>query len=441
MLLREPVYYYSLIREKFRNSYLAEDSRQVIIGIDCSYIDSYEYSYKTLEQFYNLKKSIKNAPFAGLFGVFSYETVHFFEKIDKASNKQFSFPEFIFADAKAYLHYSKISKEYSFYGDEKKYSPLLENEMDLTKKEDILSNGNKDKTFYHINTDLEEERRHFYNMVEKAKEYIRSGDVFQVVLSEQLCLETDMDSLDFYRELSAANPSPYMFHFPTEYGDVVGSSPEILVDIFSDNIYIAPIAGTRPRGKDANEDELLAEDLLNDPKECAEHRMLVDLARNDVGKFSETGSVLVKNLMHIKHYQHVMHIVTEVYGKKRKDSTIFDILSSAFPAGTLSGSPKIRAMEIIAELEAFKRNIYGGGIGFLHYNGDMQIAIIIRTAFFQNKNEDSVQNVFIQSGAGIVYDSVKETEYNEICHKRASLLDIFEKKSTKVSVPLSKRKP
>ena len=165
MLLREPVYYYSLIREKFRNSYLAEDSRQVIIGIDCSYIDSYEYSYKSLEQFYNLKKSIKNAPFAGLFGVFSYETVHFFEKIDKASNKQFSFPEFILADAKAYLHYSKISKEFSFYGDEKKYSPLLENEMDLTKKEDILSNSNKDKTFYHINTDLEEERRHFYNMV------------------------------------------------------------------------------------------------------------------------------------------------------------------------------------------------------------------------------------------------------------------------------------
>ena len=250
-----------------------------------------------------------------------------------------------------------------------------------------------------------------------------------------------MDSLDFYRELSAANPSPYMFHFPTEYGDVVGSSPEILVDIFSDNIYIAPIAGTRPRGKDANEDEFLAKDLLNDPKECAEHRMLVDLARNDIGKFSETGSVLVKNLMHIKHYQHVMHIVTEVYGKKRKDSTIFDILSSAFPAGTLSGAPKIRAMEIIAELETFKRNIYGGGIGFLHYNGDMQIAIIIRTAFFHNKNKDSVKNVFIQSGAGIVYDSVKETEYNEICHKRASILNIFEKNSIGTPVPLSKRKP
>ncbi len=440
MLLREPVYYYSLIREKFSNSYLAEDSRQVIIGIDCSYIDSYEYSYKTLEQFYNLKKSIKNAPFAGLFGIFSYETVHFFEKIDKISDKQFSFPEFIFADAKAYLHYSKVSKEYSFYGDEEKYFPLLERETDLPEKENIHSNSNKNKTFYHINTDFEEEKSHFYRMVEKAKEYICAGDIFQVVLSEQLHIETDMDSLDFYRKLSTANPSPYMFHFPTEYGDVVGSSPEILVDVFSDNIYIAPIAGTRPRGKDANEDGFLAEELLNDPKECAEHRMLVDLARNDIGKFSETGSVVIKNLMHIRHFQHVMHIVTEVYGKKRQDVTIFDILSSAFPAGTLSGTPKIRAMEIIAELETFKRNIYGGGIGFLHYNGNMQIAIIIRTAFFQN-SEDSAKNVFIQSGAGIVYDSVKETEYNEICHKRASVLNIFEKNSIKTPVPLLRRKP
>ena len=264
------------------------------------------------------------------------------------------------------------------------------------------------------------------------------GDIFQVVLSEQLCLESNIDSLEFYKKLAKANPSPYMFHFPTKYGDVVGSSPEILAEILFNNIYIAPIAGTRPRGKDANEDAFLAQDLLNDPKECAEHRMLVDLARNDIGKFTRQGSVIVKNMMHVKHYQHVMHIVSEVFGQKRNDVSLFDIISSVFPAGTLSGAPKIRAMEIIGELEEYKRNIYGGGIGFLHFNGNMQLAIVIRSAFFANRNNaadnisgkntsegNNVSKVFIQSGAGIVYDSIKEKEYEEITHKRASVLNIF----------------
>lgn len=434
MLVHDPIYYYSVIKEKFPNSYLAEDTLQVIIGIDCEYIDSYNYNYKSLEQYYNLQKQNQIAPFAGLFGTFSYETIHYFEKINEIEKSQFEFPKFIFANAKAYLHYSKISKEFSFYGDEKKYYSFIENSNDTFNPLENENKENKENLFYKIKTDLNNEREHFYSIVDKAKEYIKSGDIFQVVLSEQLTLETNMDSLDFYKKLSEENPSPYMFHFPTKYGDVVGSSPEILVDIFSDNIYIAPIAGTRPRGKDANEDKLLEKDLLNDPKECAEHKMLVDLARNDIGKFAETGSVLVKNLMHIKHYQHVMHIVSEVFGKKRQDVTIFDILSSTFPAGTLSGSPKIRAMEIIAELETFKRNIYGGGIGFLHYNGNMQIAIVIRTAFFEkehNNEYNNVKNVFIQSGAGIVYDSINENEYNEICHKRASIVNIFEKFTNK----------
>ena len=408
MLINKPTYYYSIIRQKFNNSYFAEDERQVIIGIDCEYFDSNEYSYNSLKKIYNsFVKQKKVAPFAGLFGTFAYESIHFFEKIEKIEKEQFKFPQFIFANAKAYLHYSKTSKEYSFYGAEKTYFDFLNDEID-------------------------EERSHFYGILEKAKEYIKAGDIFQVVLSEQLKLATNMDSLDFYEKLSKANPSPYMYHFPTKYGDIVGSSPEILVDISSDNIYIAPIAGTRPRGKDANEDAFLANDLLNDEKECAEHRMLVDLARNDIGKFSESGSVVVKNLMHIKNYEHVMHIVTDVYGKKRKDVSIFEVIAQALPAGTLSGSPKIRAMQIISELEVFKRNVYAGGIGFLRFNGDVQLAIIIRTAFFENKNYDlnkvdKVRNVFIQAGAGIVFDSVKEKEYDEICHKRASVLNIFKK--------------
>lgn len=429
MLTKDAVHYYSIIRDKFKNSYLAEDANQIIIGIDCDYIDSYEYSYKTLELFFSNQKAI--APFAGLFGIFSYETIHFFEKIEKKEKSQFEFPQFVFANAKAYLHYSKISKMYTFYGDEEKYYNFLENESFTEKPAE-------NEIFYKIETDLDKEKEHFYDIVEKAKEYIKMGDIFQVVLSEQLCLESNIDSLEFYKKLAKANPSPYMFHFPTKYGDVVGSSPEILAEILFNNIYIAPIAGTRPRGKDANEDAFLAQDLLNDPKECAEHRMLVDLARNDIGKFARQGSVIVKNMMHVKHYQHVMHIVSEVFGQKRNDVSLFDIVSSVFPAGTLSGAPKIRAMEIIGELEEYKRNIYGGGIGFLHFNGNMQLAIVIRSAFFANRNNatdnisgkdtsegNNVSKVFIQAGAGIVYDSVKEKEYEEITHKRASVLNIF----------------
>ena len=429
MLIKEAVHYYSIIRDKFKNSYLAEDANQIIIGIDCDYIDSYKYSYKTLELFYSNQKAI--APFAGLFGIFSYETIHFFEKIEKKEKSQFEFPQFVFANAKAYLHYSKISKMYTFYGDEEKYYNFLETESFTEKPAE-------NEIFYKIETDLDKEKEHFYDIVEKAKEYIKMGDIFQVVLSEQLCLESNIDSLEFYKKLAKANPSPYMFHFPTKYGDVVGSSPEILAEILFNNIYIAPIAGTRPRGKDANEDAFLAQDLLNDPKECAEHRMLVDLARNDIGKFARQGSVIVKNMMHVKHYQHVMHIVSEVFGQKRNDVSLFDIISSVFPAGTLSGAPKIRAMEIIGELEEYKRNIYGGGIGFLHFNGNMQLAIVIRSAFFANRNNatdnisgkntsegNNVSKVFIQAGAGIVYDSIKEKEYEEITHKRASVLNIF----------------
>lgn len=422
MLTEKPLYYYNIIREQFPNSYLAEDINQIIIGIDCNYITANDYSYSALEHYYQQQNAI--APFAGLFGVFAYECIHFFETLPVKEEQQYEFPAFIFANAKAYLHYSKMSKVYSFYGNEATYyQPLLKSNTPITSTD-------KKTPSYHIHTDLNQERNHFYRAVQRAKEYIGAGDVFQVVLSEQLCLESNMSSLDFYTLLSEANPSPYMFHFPTPYGDVVGSSPEVLVDIKSDTIYIAPIAGTRPRGKDANEDVLIAKELLSNPKECAEHRMLVDLARNDIGKFAETGSVQVRNMMYIKQFEHVIHIVSDVYGQMRKDVSVFEVIASVFPAGTLSGAPKIRAMEIIAELESYKRNAYGGGIGFLHFNGNVQLAIVIRSAFFEAngyEEEDEKHKIYIQAGAGIVYDSAQDSEYAEITHKRASVLNIFTK--------------
>ena len=403
----------------------------MIIGIDCDYLDAYKYSYTSLEQYHQRQKSI--APFAGLFGVFSYETIHFFEQIPEKSQKQYDFPAFVFANAKAYLHYSKVNKVYSFYGDEQQYFHFLEEAT-------VQENPTSPEVFYQLHTDLAQERAHFYQMVEKAKEYIRSGDIFQVVLSEQLSLESNLDSLDFYRYLSQANPSPYMFHFPTPFGDVVGSSPELVFELKGEQIFVAPIAGTRPRGKDANEDATLQMQLLSDEKELAEHKMLIDLARNDIGRVAKTRSVVVKNALNIVKYESVMHIISDVYGQREQGVSAFDVAASVFPAGTLSGTPKIRAMQIIGELETFKRNAYGGGVGFLHFNGDAQMAILIRSAVFtpfklgedeipaRNLGADAsgeISKIFVQAGAGIVFDSDPQREYAEICHKRASVLNVF----------------
>ena len=403
---------FKYIKKVFPNSYLAEDNRQIIIGIDIVYFDSYTYTYSDLRELVKSRKSI--AEFSGLFGVFSYETIHYFEKINRKEKTEYDYPEFIFSDAGAYLYFDKKNSVFSFFGDTEKYSDLLLQLKDVASAE--KSENNKS---FKILSNESEKKNIFLKNVNEAKEYIKKGDIFQIVLSSQIIIESDYDPYDFYMELKEKNPSPYMFYFPTPYGTVIGSSPEILLKIEDKQIFIAPIAGTRPRGRDPEEDKILARELLNDDKELAEHRMLIDLARNDIGKFSSPGSVKVKNPMHVEYFQHVMHIVSDVYGKLADGTDIFDVISTAFPAGTLSGAPKIRAMEIIAELELHKRNIYGGGIGFLHYNGNSQIAIIIRTAFYKDKK------YYIQSGAGIVYDSDPEKEYREILHKRKSLTGIL----------------
>ncbi len=411
MFFNEPIYYYRLIREKFPNSYLVEDKNQTIIGLDCEYVSSEEYDFGGLRTYFS--SCSHEAPFGGLFGILSYDGVRYFEDIPKANSWQYTFPNFFYANAKVYIHYDKISKIYTFYGDKKYYNDLLNlKEKDEAKKEYT----------YSIETNLDEEKKHFFGMVEKAKEYLKNGDIFQVVLSEQLKLKSNYDSLEFYEALKTSNPSPYMFHFPTPYGDVVGSSPELIVVIKEGNIFVAPIAGTRMRGKDRNEDEALKNDLLSDEKELSEHGMLVDLARNDVSKFAKSKSVQVKKQMEVVFYEYVMHISSEVHGKIDDGVSSFDVIASCFPAGTLSGAPKIRAMEIINELESFKRNTYGGGLGFLHFNGDVQQAILIRSAIFTPQDE-----VYIQAGAGIVYDSDREKEYEEICNKRASVLNLFKK--------------
>lgn len=264
-------------------------------------------------------------------------------------------------------------------------------------------------------------RQEFCANVEKAKEYIKAGDIFQVVISQQLSTEYTGDPFALYRSLRQINPSPYMAFFNFQDWQIIGSSPEVMVkaERDPDNGVIAtvrPIAGTRPRGKTTKEDAALAKDLLQDPKETAEHVMLVDLGRNDLGRVCQSGSVKVDELMVIERYSHVMHIVSNVVGKLSPHKTAWDLLKACFPAGTVSGAPKIRAMEIIHELEPSRRGVYSGVYGYYDFEGQLNSAIAIRTMVLHNNR------VTVQAGAGLVADSEPEKEYEETLNKARGLL-------------------
>jgi anthranilate synthase component 1 len=259
-------------------------------------------------------------------------------------------------------------------------------------------------------------RDKFEEAVEKAKEYVRAGDIIQVVLSQRFQRPTSLDPFSIYRALRVINPSPYMYYLDTGEAQIVGSSPEILVRLEGKKITLRPIAGTRKRGANEEEDLALEDDLKADPKEVAEHIMLVDLGRNDVGRVATTGSVNVNELMVIERYSHVMHMVSNVRGELRDGLDAFDVLRASFPAGTVSGAPKVRAMEIIDELEPVRRGPYAGSVGYLSYSGNMDTAITIRTLIIK----DGV--VYMQAGAGIVADSVPEREYEETVNKAKGMM-------------------
>ena len=260
------------------------------------------------------------------------------------------------------------------------------------------------------------EPQEFLAAVRKAKEYIVDGDVIQVVLSQRFTRETGAHPFEVYRSLRAINPSPYLLYLRFGETTIVGSSPELLVNIEEGVVEVHPIAGTRRRGEDALEDARLAEELIHDPKEIAEHVMLLDLGRNDVGRVAATGSVQVTQRLDIEYYSHVMHIVSHVQGKLREGMSAYDALRSSFPAGTVSGAPKIRAMEIIAELEPDQRGPYAGGVGFFDMSGNIETCITIRTLVMQGGL------AHVQAGAGIVYDSDPEREYEECRQKARALL-------------------
>ena len=260
----------------------------------------------------------------------------------------------------------------------------------------------------------------FERAVETARQYIRDGDIMQVVLSQRLSIPYRADSFDLYRALRTVNPSPYMYYLNLEEFQIVGSSPEILVRLEDDVITVRPIAGTRRRGKDEADDVRLENELINDPKELAEHLMLVDLGRNDVGRVARTGSVELTDKMQVERYSHVMHIVSNVTGEMEPGSDAIDVLRATFPAGTVSGAPKVRAMEIIDELEPDKRGIYSGAVGYLGWNGNMDTAIAIRTAVIKD------QTLHIQAGAGIVADSIPAHEWMETMNKGRAIFKAVE---------------
>ncbi len=256
----------------------------------------------------------------------------------------------------------------------------------------------------------------FLAAVEKAKQYIIEGDIMQVVLSQRTSKPYSASPLALYRALRSLNPSPYMFYYHLGDFHIVGASPEILVRLEKDTVTVRPIAGTRPRGQNAEQDQVLAAELLTDPKERAEHIMLMDLGRNDIGRVAQTGTVKVTENMQIEHYSHVMHIVSNVEGKLKPDLNAIDVLRATFPAGTVSGAPKVRAMQIIDELEISKRGIYAGAVGYMGFNGDLDLAIAIRTGVIKNGW------LHIQAGAGIVADSIPQSEWIETQNKAKALL-------------------
>ena len=251
--------------------------------------------------------------------------------------------------------------------------------------------------------------------VDKIKEYIKEGHIFQLVLSQRWTIETKQSGIELYKELRELNPSPYLYYFNFGEFEIIGSSPEMIVKQADNKVYTCPIAGTRKRGKNEEEDQLLRDELIQDEKERAEHVMLVDLARNDMGRIAEFGTVKVTQFMQVQNYSHVMHMVSLVEGKKKGEFHPLDLIASFLPAGTLSGAPKIRAMEIIDELEIARRGLYGGATGYLGFNGNMDFCITIRTMIKKGNQ------VYLQAGAGIVADSVGEKEYEECCNKVMAL--------------------
>lgn len=362
-------------------------------------------AYKNIK--YEANSALPNLQ-AGFVGYFSYETARHFEKLNlPLRNPQI--PEGIFFMPKYLLVFDHYKRTLTL---------IAYNEKDLKTLFSLLKNSTqtKESSFrlagspQNIATNGKNEKN-FKRMVNDASEKIRSGEIFQIVLSQLFKQKTKTAPFNIYRKLRVVSPSPYMYYLQYPAFSIIGSSPETLVRTEKDEIIIRPIAGTRLRGATEEENKKLELELINDPKEQAEHMMLVDLGRNDIGSIAKKGSVKVTQLMKLERFSHVLHFVSEIRGKKRKNKSLFDIFKAAFPAGTLTGAPKIRAMKLIAEFEKQPRGIYGGAVGYFDLSGNMDFAIAIRTILYKDGT------AYLRAGAGIVYDSIAANENKECLNK------------------------
>ena len=370
---------------------------------------------KTSDPLYVLEKLVKdkalsNSEFrfvGGAVGYISYDAVRCWEKLPQKASDDLNFPDVqlgVFDDGIVFDHRQK--RAFYYYSSDNR----------LPEVETLMKQPSNYAAFSFNQPKVNVTKEHFTKAVEKAKDYVASGDIFQVVLSKRYEFRVNGDLIMFYRSLREINPSPYMYFLKMGDRQIVGSSPEMLVRVDNRVVETFPIAGTRPCVEEPSENSRLAKELLADPKERAEHVMLVDLARNDVGKIAKFGSVRVPEFMKVHRYSHVQHIVSQVVGDLKDDLKCYDALRAVFPAGTVSGAPKVRAMEIIEELEPTRRGPYAGAVGYFSYNGNADFAITIRT-LFADKGK-----AYIQAGAGIVADSVPENEWFETDHKAEALM-------------------
>lgn len=364
--------------------------------------------------------------YGGAVGYLGYDTIRYFENIPCTAQDDLNLPEMIFMFTDSILifdhlkHRIKVVVNAHINGEvDKIYDEAvskIDELVELLKKPGQEASLTHQRQTHQNNVESNIEKDSFEKAVERAKEYIRAGDVLQVVLSQRFSVKTSASSFDIYRALRTINPAPYMYYLKFDGFELIGSSPEPLVKVVGQDVVTCPIAGTRPRGENTSEDEKLMDELLKDEKERAEHIMLVDLGRNDLGRVCTKGSVKADNLMFIEKASHVMHIVSNVSGKLEKGKDAFDALKSCFPAGTVTGAPKIRAMEIIDELEPTLRGPYAGVVGYFGYSGDLDTCITIRTVIVNG------EKAYVQAGAGIVYDSRPEREYQETVDKAQALL-------------------
>ncbi|MFL2661749.1 MAG: anthranilate synthase component I [Alphaproteobacteria bacterium] len=371
----------------------------------------------------------------GLFGYMGYEMIQFFENIDLKKKNHLNLPDSIFIRPSITLVFDNVNDRLLITKLVCKNSLKPKEAFDKAKndihkilnkinkplpKENFNSFDRKEKINVFKNVKSNTNFKEFKIMVNKAKKYILEGEIFQVVLSRIFKKKIETDSLSIYRALRYLNPSPYLFFMNFNHFTIVGSSPEILIKLENKKVTIRPIAGTRKRGKTNREDENLKKDLLNDPKEISEHLMLLDLGRNDISRVTKPGTVRVTDQMYIEYFSHVMHIVSNIEGFIEKNKQQTDVLYSGFPAGTVTGAPKIRAIEIIDQLEKNRRNVYAGSVGYISANGDIDTCIALRTALIKD------QYIYIQSGAGIVADSKPMNEFKETENKALALLTACE---------------